>query len=155
MSVVGGCAAIIVLILLLAACGGDSSEPSIFGEGIVEIETQTGTVELDVEIAETMEARRLGLMGRASLPEDAGMVFLSPEPVANAFTMRNTLIPLSVAFIDGDGRILRVFDMEPCESETCPAYSPELLWSSALEVNQGAFDRYGVQPGDLVRLERS
>lgn len=153
--VLGICGIAAVLALLLAACGGDSEEPPVFGSGTLVIETQTDVVELDVEVAETAEARQLGLTGRASLPEDTGMLFVHDEPVASAFTMRNTLIPLSIAFMDGDGRILRVLDMQPCEAEPCPAYDPELRWTTALEVNQGAFERLGVEVGDMTRLGQS
>jgi uncharacterized membrane protein (UPF0127 family) len=68
--------------------------------------------------------------------------------------MKNTLIPLSIAFLDADGRILRILDMEPCEADPCPLYPPGVAYTSALEVNQGAFERWGVEVGDLVTLER-
>ena len=92
-------------------------------------------------------------MGRTSLPESSGMLFSYQEDSHGRFWMRHTLIPLSIAFIDGRGRILAILDMEPCPADPCPTYGPEAPYRSALEVNQGALDRLGVSVGDLVRVE--
>jgi hypothetical protein len=111
---------------------------------------------LDVDVAETPEQRAFGLMKRDSMPADEGMLFVFFEETTSAFTMRNTLIPLSVAFFDFDGKILKILDMEPCEAEPCPAYDPELTYRGALEVNQGAFEEWGVREGSVVNpLPRS
>ena len=84
------------------------------------------------------------------MPADEGMLFVFFENANSAFTMRNTLIPLSIAFFDFDGKILKILDMEPCEAEPCPAYDPEITYRGALEVNQGAFDEWGVREGSVV-----
>jgi uncharacterized membrane protein (UPF0127 family) len=70
--------------------------------------------------------------------------------------MRNTLIPLSIAFFDSTNRIVRILDMEPCDDDQaeCPLYSPETSYRGALEVNQGAFDTWGVAEGDTVLITR-
>jgi uncharacterized membrane protein (UPF0127 family) len=68
--------------------------------------------------------------------------------------MKDTLIPLSIAFWDREGRIFRILDMEPCREETCRLYEPGGLWWGAVEVNQGFFEDRGVEVGDRVRLEK-
>ncbi len=82
------------------------------------------------------------------------MVFRYPADGAGGFWMKNTLIPLSIAFYDARGRILRILDMEPCRRNPCPLYDPGVAYDGALEVNRGAFRRWGVQTGDVLRLER-
>jgi uncharacterized membrane protein (UPF0127 family) len=93
-------------------------------------------------------------MQREFLPDDAGMLFLFEEETAGGFWMKNTLIPLSIAFVGGDGTILRILDMEPCEADPCEIYDPGVAYASALEVNQGAFADWGVEEGDLLTLEQ-
>jgi uncharacterized protein len=137
--------------LLLAACGGDDA--GIAGPE-VRIETGEDEVAVDVEVADSAEERRIGLMNRESLPEDAGMIFLFPEDSSGGFWMKDTLIPLSIAFADADGRILRILDMEPCRADPCEIYDPGVTYRSALEVNQGAFEEWGVEEGDTLTLER-
>ena len=92
-------------------------------------------------------------MGRTELAPEAGMIFVFPNDVSGAFWMKNTLIPLSIAFYAEDGRILRILDMEPCAEDPCPLYDPGVPYRGALEVNEGAFDRWTVREGDHVRLE--
>jgi uncharacterized protein len=122
---------------------------------VVLIQTEQGEeVAVDVEIADTQEEREVGLMHRESLPEDAGMIFLFEEEITGGFWMKNTLIPLSIAFAGADGEILRILDMEPCEADPCEIYDPGVAYASALEVNQGAFASWGVEEGDLLTLEQ-
>jgi uncharacterized membrane protein (UPF0127 family) len=143
----------LVLVFGAAACGGGQAP----GEGAVEgprvaIEAADGTVFVDVEVADEGIERRFGLMGRASLPADAGMAFLFPEPTAASFWMKDTLIPLSIAFWDEDGAIVAILDMQPCPDDECPSYDPGVDFVGALEVNQGFFDEHGIDVGDRVRL---
>ena len=144
----------LVALTVLAACSrGDLVPGPVFGEGILVIQTDSGTVKVRVEVADSSKERARGLMFREELPREAGMVFLVDEPTTGGFWMKNTLIPLSIAFWDREGRILAILDMEPCPEEPCPVYYPEVAWIGAVEVNQGFFDRHGVQVGDVVRLE--
>lgn len=103
--------------------------------------------ELRVELANTDQTRRTGLMFRRSLAQNSGMLFVYDAPGRHAMWMKNTLVPLSVAFIDRDGRILNVEDMEPL-TETAHASAGEAWYS--LETNRGWFARHGIQPGDRV-----
>ncbi|TFU17193.1 DUF192 domain-containing protein [Thermus tengchongensis] len=105
---------------------------------------------LKVEVADTPERQAQGLMFRKSLGEDEGMVFLFPTPTAGGFWMKNTLIPLSIAFFDRQGVILRILDMEPCRKDPCPVYYPGVVYQGALEVNQGWFQRQSLTPGARV-----
>jgi uncharacterized protein len=96
----------------------------------------------------------LGLMHREELAPGEGMVFLFDEDETSGFWMKNTLIPLSIAFYDANGVIVRILDMEPCTEEPCPVYEPGAPYRGALEVNRGAFRRLGVEAGDRVTLVR-
>jgi uncharacterized membrane protein (UPF0127 family) len=64
--------------------------------------------------------------------------------------MKNTLLPLDIAFYDGRGRILRIMQMQPCRTEQCPLYDPGVAYRGALEVNAGSFRRWGVKRGHLI-----
>lgn len=127
------------------------SEP--FGVTSVRLRPPGGTpVRLAVYDAATAQARARGLMFRTALPSRAGMVFRFPEPSSSGFWMKNTLIPLSIAYFAGDGEILAVLDMEPCPDSPCRHYDPGVEYQGALEVNQGLFERLGVEPGWSIDL---
>jgi uncharacterized protein len=143
---------LIAVVLALAGCSEPAPEPSGTERAQVVIEADGGTVRLDVEVADDADERQVGLMGRTSLEEDAGMVFVFPEPTAASFWMKDTLIPLSIAFWNDDGAVAAILDMEPCEADPCPSYDPGVEFTFALEVNQGFFDDHGVAIGDRVRL---
>ncbi|HDZ22586.1 hypothetical protein LCGC14_0284020 [marine sediment metagenome] len=106
-----------------------------------------------VEIADTREKKFLGLSGRKHLDEQAGMLFVHERPKVMAFVMRGMFIPLDIAFINADGRIIRIYTM-PVESDqsNLTAYSSEGPAKYVLEVNAGAFARAGVKEGDEVTL---
>lgn len=142
------------MLLVLSPCGGEAEPLRGLPRGTLVIEADRGPVELRVEIAETPQAKAKGLMGRPELAAGAGMVFLESRPVATGFWMKDTLIPLSIAFWGPDGRIGAILDMEPCPAEPCRTYDPGVAWTGAVEVNQGFFDRHGVAVGDRIRLER-
>lgn len=109
-------------------------------------------VSVRVEVAADEASRQRGLMGRARLPAHAGMLFVYAGPHRGSFWMRDTSIPLTIAFFDRGGRILRVLDMAPCEREPCPRYDPGVAYRGALEVNRGYLDRLGVGPGWRVEV---
>jgi uncharacterized protein len=102
---------------------------------------------LRVEVADTDESRRTGLMHRRSMAESQGMLFVYEEPGLHAMWMKNTLIPLSVAFIDRDGRIINIEDMAP---QTLDTHGARAEASYSLEVNLGWFAKRGIKPGDRV-----
>jgi uncharacterized membrane protein (UPF0127 family) len=161
--------AAVSLCLIAVACGG-SDEPGAaqstpeeaqhtlpegsptFEPARVLIDTEEGSAIIDAEKAETPEQQGFGLMHRESLDEDAGMVFLYFENKTCCFYMKNTLIPLSIAFFDEKGIIVKILDMEPCEADPCKLYDAGVPYRGALEVNQGTFERLGVQVGDRITV---
>ncbi len=117
---------------------------------------ETGTVGIRihqqlycVEVAATPQARAKGLMFRRSLEENTGMLFVYPDEDYRCFYMKNTFIPLDIAFINRDLQIVDIRQMRPLD-ET-PICSREKA-RYALEVNSGFFDRQGIQVGDPIRI---
>lgn len=108
---------------------------------------EVGGHPVQAEHAATPEALREGLMHRTALAADSGMLFELGEPDIHCFWMKNTLIPLSIAFIDSDGRIVDIQDMAP---QNLTPHCPTAPITRALEMNQGWFLRAGVRPGDRV-----
>lgn len=160
--------ALVLILLLLAGCGGGSEGPGgrdssseqarggttaeNSGLRTVTIRTSGGQeVEVRVEIADTDAERARGLMGRTELAEDRGMLFVFEDEQIRSFWMRDTLIPLSIAFMDSGGRIVDIQDMKPLDDEP-PNYVSAEPAQYALEVNQGFFEERGVEVGDRVRL---
>lgn len=80
------------------------------------------------------------------------MIFLYETKSTGGFYMKDTLIPLSIAFLDGQGKILRILDMDSCREEPCKVYYPHVAYKRALEVNQGALASWGVSEGDVIEL---
>ncbi len=99
------------------------------------------------EIAATDATRTTGLMNRFSLQPDHGMLFVFKQPQPLAFWMKNTYVPLSIAFIAADGRILNIEDMAPLTESTHPSRGPALY---ALEMKKGWFAQHGIAAGEPV-----
>lgn len=144
-------AAAIVIGSLAIACGSAGS-PREDARRDLTIVTDDGPVYMRVEVADEDDERAEGLMGRPSLGEDAGMAFLWDEPVETSFWMKETLIPLSIAFWDQRRRIVAIRDMEPCRDDPCPTYGPDQPFVGALEVNLGFFEEHGVEVGDRIEI---
>ncbi|MCL2043218.1 MAG: DUF192 domain-containing protein [Treponema sp.] len=107
-------------------------------------------VVITAELAITDAERNQGLMYREKLSDGEGMLFIFDRDQQLSFWMKNTLIPLSIAFVSSDGRITEIRDMQP-HDETSVRSSRSVRY--ALEVPQGWFDRVGVQSGDILRLD--
>jgi uncharacterized membrane protein (UPF0127 family) len=127
----------------------------VFPHGTAVITTPHARISVRVEIADTEQARERGLMFRRRLAPSAGMAFVFPRDVRAAFWMKNTLIPLSIAFYDRTGRIVRLLDMAPCRADPCPVYDAKTTYRGALEVNRGAFHRWRVHVGDHISVRRA
>lgn len=110
-------------------------------------------VEVPVLVADEPELRSRGLMFREEYPADAGMLFVFEAPTRGSFWMKNTLIPLSIAFIDGEGQVLDVQQMLPCVEDPCPRYGPDAEYRYALEVNRGFFAERGIGPGWTLDID--
>ena len=137
-------------LVVLAGCGGGGGSEQTGAQAVLSHGDREQTIA--VEIADSPSEREQGLMNRETLPADAGMAFVFPQDVRGAFWMKDTLIPLSIAFYSGDGRILKILDMEPCQADPCPLYDPGVAYRGALEVNQGAFADWGISAGDRLRI---
>jgi len=111
------------------------------------IDLAIGNIKLSVEVADTPLTRQLGLMYREELGENCGMLFAFPTAGQRSFWMRNTYLPLSIAYLNEDGRILNIEDMVPLNEISVSSNGSSLY---ALEMDQGWFTRYGVRPGDMV-----
>jgi uncharacterized membrane protein (UPF0127 family) len=92
-----------------------------------------------VEVADTSEARSIGLMHRKKLSPDAGMLFVFDTPGQHQFWMKNTLIPLDVIWISPEKKIIDVQTLHPCESDPCPSFGPSDDSKWVLEVGAGQF----------------
>ena len=111
-----------------------------------------GIYVIQAEVASTTATRSQGLMQRKSMAQGAGMLFLFDESAGHCMWMKNTLIPLSVAFVDERGEIVNIADMQPLDEATHCASRPARY---ALEMNQGWFKKRGISPGTLIQgLER-
>ena len=110
---------------------------------------RVGGIEIQVEIADDADERQRGLMYRESLGENEGMLFVYPEQRTLGFWMQNTLIPLDIAYIDREGRIVDIQQMEPQTTETHDSAAPAMY---ALEMNQGWFEANGIRIGDRIEF---
>jgi uncharacterized membrane protein (UPF0127 family) len=143
-----------VKLLALAAVAAAFGAAAL-DRGTATITTRTGAkVAVRVEIADTRAERQKGLMNRRSLPAKAGMVFRYPQDTSGGFWMKNTLIPLDIAFYDRRGRIVRILTMTPCRRDPCRIYAPGVAYRAALEVNAHSFRRWNVRVGDRIDVRR-
>jgi uncharacterized membrane protein (UPF0127 family) len=163
---------VVVLALLLTGCSGPQADPDTGSQKTPQAtgttadkeETTSGPsglrtlvidasggekVEVRVEVADNIFERARGLMDRTTLGENRGMLFVYPEERELSFWMKNTLIPLSIAFIDSERLIIDIQDMKPLDDEP-PHYVSAEPAQYALEVNQGFFEKGGVKVGDRV-----
>jgi uncharacterized protein len=118
-----------------------------------EIDLSISGHKLTAEVARTDPTRMEGLMYRRILPENRGMLFVFREVAVQSMWMMNTYVPLSVAFLDANGVIVNIEDMQPQTQDTHSAAKPVKY---ALEVNLGWFGKRGIKPGAKVEgLERA
>jgi hypothetical protein len=109
-------------------------------------------LDLVVELPNTNAAMSDGLMNVRHLSDGYGMLFDLGHSSRTAFWMKDTLIPLDIAFWDDLGQIVDIQQMKPCAADPCTQYRPSAFYTSALEVNLGLFERHGVRVGDQVKL---
>jgi uncharacterized protein len=137
------------LCLLLGACfAGCNSAKTVDPFGLRTVNLTVGGVSLKAEIAEDDQSREMGLMFRDSLPEDGGMLFIFDQPHQASFWMKNTKIPLSIAFLENDRVISEEKSMRPYDETLIQSRSDKIRY--AIEVNAGWFDRHQVKPGTKV-----
>lgn len=155
------------LLLLATVLVGCTSEPPAnddayehvmsFDTAHVRLARQRDTLRLALQLAVSDEQKTMGLMERRHLGDDAGMLFVydSTQPPDAGFWMYRTRIPLDIGFLDSAGVIRAVRSMTPCPStiaSSCPAYTPDVPYRYALEVNAGFFARHGITIGHSLLL---
>ena len=116
--------------------------------GFRTTQIQIGNETLDVELAQTPQQLAKGLRFRETLAEDAGMLFIFPKPQRLSFWMKDASIPLSIAYIQPDGKIVQIRPMRPYDETPVPSLSDAVTY--ALLVNQGWFERHGISAGTVI-----
>lgn len=112
--------------------------------GLERTQLMAGMHRLDVQLAQTQEQRQIGLMWRKDMPQHEGMLFVFDQASTQCFWMRNTLIPLTAAFLDDDGTIVNLADMKPLNDDSHCSTKPVRF---VLEMNQGWFAKRQIKPG--------
>lgn len=125
--------------------------PFVYSQSILRIPLYIKDKEIWVEVAKTPEQRARGLMWRKDLGDNEGMLFIFEKEEYHSFWMKNTYIPLSIAFIDKNGRIIEIRDMKPLSTET---HSPPKPILYALEMKKGWFFKNGIRKGDTIRFSK-
>ena len=115
--------------------------------GLPIIELKTGIYRIQAELADTPKAREVGLMNRTSMPTNSGMLFIFEQKAGHCFWMNNTKIPLSIAFIADDGRIVNIEEMQ---AETTNNHCPKAAIRYALEMNKQWFSERVISPGSVI-----
>ncbi len=131
----------LLFLLFISACSGGSNRE--FTTLVI------GKTEIRAELARTAEERQQGLMKRKSLPSEEGMLFVFDREQKMSFWMKDTTIPLSIAYISKSGEIKEIHDMNPLDQRPVSSRHSVLY---ALEVNQGFFEEKGISPGDRVQF---
>jgi len=137
------CASFVVAVLIFAGCS--TAERGDGGGKPFALEIRGAVVW--VEIARTEKQHARGLMFRKKLPENAGMLFVYDKEDFRRFWMKNTYIPLSLAYIDSEGVIFQIEEMEPLDEMSVVSMRPARF---VLEVNRGWFREHGVGIGDRI-----
>ncbi len=136
---------VVLLVLLLFLYSRDTTE--FEKDELVIVNSLGEEVYVKVELASDDTQHSKGLSGRGSLCDDHGMLFIFEDDITSGFWMKDTSIPLSIAFISENGTIIDIQDMEPYSLKS---HSPGVPYRYALEVNQGFFLENDVDVGDIV-----
>ena len=136
----------ICLSLLAFACGATFAQegPQL---NLQRIKISAGMHQIDTQLAMTPTERQIGLMNRPSMPNHEGMLFVFEQPTKQCFWMKNTLLPLTAAFIADDGTIVNLEDMKP---QTLESHCSTKEVRYVLEMNQGWFAKRGIKPGSKL-----
>jgi uncharacterized membrane protein (UPF0127 family) len=137
-----------VALLVAALIGGPAAAQDRAQPKLPTVPLTAGMHVIQAELATTPGQQMIGMMHRRSMGANEGMLFVYDEPQRQCFWMRNTLIPLTIAFIDDDGRIVNTADMAPLDETSHCSDKPVRF---ALEMNQGWFDRRGLKSGSRLR----
>lgn len=121
----------------------DSAQPRL-----PTVALTAGMHRIEAEVAQTSHQHQVGLMHRTEMAAHQGMLFVYEQPQVHCFWMRNTLLPLTIAFIDDQGRIVNLADMQPLKEDSHCSAKPVRF---ALEMNQGWFAKRGIKAGSTLR----
>ena len=111
------------------------------------VRISAGMYQIDAQVAQTPRQREIGLMFRKEMPETEGMIFAFDEPATQCFWMKNTLLPLTAAFVADDGRIVNLADMQPMTEDSHCSKEPVRF---VLEMNQGWFAKKNIKAGSKL-----
>ena len=140
------------LVLAAAAAAGALLVPSLPAHAqdnrpqlnLQRVELSAGMHRIDAQVALSPQERQTGLMHRKEMPRHEGMLFVFEQPAQQCFWMKNTLLPLTAAFVDDDGTIVNLVDMKP---QTLDSHCSARPVRYVLEMNQGWFAQRGIQAG--------
>ncbi len=138
-------AAVVAAGLALTLAGGCEGYKS--PGNLPTVSMQIGTGKYTIEIAKTDAHRQRGLMERDSMPENWGMIFVFPDEAVRGFWMKNTRIPLDIAYLDAGGKVVSIHQMKPYEQTSTASKGPAKY---AIELNVGQAARVGLKEGDVV-----
>ena len=116
--------------------------------GLPNIELKVGIYRIQAELANTPTTREVGLMNRTSMPTSSGMLFVFEQKSGHCFWMNNTKIPLSIAFIADDGKIVNIEEMQ---AQTTNSHCPKAAIRYALEMNKQWFSERVIVPGSVIQ----
>ena len=116
--------------------------------GLRTIQMKVGIYSIQAEVADNPDLREVGLMNRTSLPTNSGMLFIFEQKAGNCFWMKNTKLPLSIAFIADDGKIVNIEEMQ---ADTTNNHCPKAPIRYALEMNKGWFSERAIVPGNVIQ----
>ena len=131
----------------LALCHGTAFAQEGPQLNLQRIKISAGMHQIDTQLAMTPTERQIGLMNRPSMPNHEGMLFVFEQPTKQCFWMKNTLLPLTAAFIADDGTIVNLEDMKP---RTLESHCSTKEVRYVLEMNQGWFAKRGIKPGSKL-----
>ena len=138
----------LILVALCQFCASWSAARTPPQEILPTITLRIGTVAIEAEVADEIDERTIGLMGREELADGKAMLFVFRDPQAMNFWMRDTLVPLSIAYINAAGVIREIHELKPLDETAAQSAFRDLVY--ALEVPQGWFQRNKILPGDRI-----
>ena len=146
-----------VALILAIACSTDSSTFRTVSGPVSPPSTVAFAHKgaLHVDVAADDAARARGLMGVSDLPANQGMAFVWNAPTDASFWMKDTLIPLSIAFVDASRHVVTIHEMTPCTADPCDTYEASTPYVMAVEANAGWFDEHGIEVGDGAVLREA
>jgi uncharacterized protein len=146
--------ALVLLVGLTATLGGSLLSPAMAQDprqdqpqNLPTVTLRAGFHNVVAQVARTNEQRQIGLMFRASMPVNEGMLFVFDEPSPQCFWMKNTLLPLAIAFVSDDGTIVNIDEMKP---QTLNSHCSTKPVRYVLEMNTGWFAKKGLKAGDRL-----